>query len=73
MPRQLLLYEIGVREARRRRGIGRALVQTMSEWMDSEGISEAWVLSDNAGAEAFYGACGFTRDDEQPVQMTLRL
>lgn len=70
-PRQLLLYEIGVREASRRRGVGRALVQTMREWMDREGVSEAWVLADNPEAEAFYSACGFTRDEEQPVQMTL--
>lgn len=72
-PRQLLLYEIGVREPRRRRGVGRALVQAMRAWMDREGVSAAWVLSDNPEAEAFYAACGFTRDDEQPVQMTLRL
>jgi GNAT superfamily N-acetyltransferase len=72
-PRQLLLYEVGVREASRRQGVGRALMQAMREWMASESIPEAWVLSDNPIAEAFYEACGFTRDDEQPVQMTLRL
>jgi len=31
------------------------------------------VLADHPGAEAFYRACGFARDDEQPVQMTLEL
>jgi predicted N-acetyltransferase YhbS len=72
-PRQLLLYEIGVREARRRHGVGRALVHAMREWMIREAVAEAWVLSDNPEAEAFYAACGFTRDDEQPVQMTLTL
>ena len=72
-PRQLLLYEVGVREARRRQGVGRALVEAMRDWMATEGIREAWVLSDNPIAEAFYAACGFTRDDQQPVQMTLRL
>jgi GNAT superfamily N-acetyltransferase len=72
-PRQLLLYEIGVRKASRRRGIGRALVEAMRKWMSVEGVAEAWVLSDNQGAESFYAACGFARDDEQPVQMTLRL
>ena len=72
-PRQLLLYEIGVREAFRRRGVGRALVQAMQQWMRDEGVAEVWVLADNPGAEAFYAACGFGRDDEQAVQMTLTL
>ena len=72
-PRQLLLYEIGVREASRGRGVGRALVEAMRSWMEEEGVSEAWVLADNPGAEAFYASCGFVRDDEQPVQMTLAL
>ena len=69
--RQLLLYDIGVREADRRRGVGTALVQAMRAWMEREAVDEVWVLADNPGAEAFYAACGFSRDDEQPVQMTL--
>jgi GNAT superfamily N-acetyltransferase len=69
--RQLHLYEMGVREGSRRRGVGTALVNAMLEWMADEGVGIAWVLADNPGAEAFYAACGFTRDAEQPVQMTL--
>jgi GNAT superfamily N-acetyltransferase len=72
-PRQLLLYDIGVRLASRRRGVGTALVEAMRDWMRVEQVEEAWVPADSAGAEAFYAACGFVRDDEQPVQMTLRL
>jgi GNAT superfamily N-acetyltransferase len=72
-PRQVLLYEIGVREAYRRRGIGRALVETMREWMRAEDVAEAWVPADSGDAEAFYAACGFVRDDVQPVQMTLTI
>lgn len=72
-PRQLLLYEIGVRQATRRRGIGTTLVQAMRRWMRDEGVDEAWVLADNPEAVAFYAACGFAREDEQPIQMTLRL
>jgi N-acetylglutamate synthase-like GNAT family acetyltransferase len=41
--------------------------------MRDEGIDEVWVLADNPDAEAFYTACGFAEDDEQPIQMTLRL
>jgi GNAT superfamily N-acetyltransferase len=62
-----------VRQACRRRGVGRALMQTMREWMEQEDIVDAWVLADNSGADEFYAACGFVRDPEQPVQMTLRL
>ena len=69
--RQLQLYEMGVREGCRRRGIGTALVDAMLEWMADEGVGIAWVLADNPGSEAFYARCGFTRDAEQPVQMTL--
>jgi N-acetylglutamate synthase-like GNAT family acetyltransferase len=72
-PRQLLLYEIGVRQASRRRGVGTVLVQEMRRWMSDEEVDEAWVLADNPNAEAFYAACGFVPDDQQPVQMTLRL
>jgi ribosomal protein S18 acetylase RimI-like enzyme len=72
-PRQLLLYEIGVREASRRRGVGTALVQAMRGWMSYEGVAEAWVLADNPEAVAFYAACGFVRDEKQPIQMTLTL
>ena len=72
-PRQLLLYEVGVRRAYRRRGVGRSLVTAMLEWMREEGVPDAWVLADNPGAKAFYAACGFTPDQEQPTQMTLTL
>ena len=70
--RQLLLYEIGVRSDRRRRGIGRALLDAMDEWMLSEGVHEAWVLADHREAEAFYAACGFVRSADQPVAMERR-
>ena len=71
--RQLLLYEIGVREAHRRRGIGTALVGAMRDWMAEHDVAEAWVPADSGEAEAFYAACGFVRDEVQPVQMTLDL
>ena len=70
--RQLLLYEIGVRSDRRRRGIGRALLEAMDEWMRSEGVHEVWVLADHGEAKAFYAACGFVRSADQPVAMERR-
>ena len=72
-PHELLLYEIGVREGQRGRGIGTALVDAMARWMGYRGIRDVWVLGDNAGAVAFYEACGFTRDDEQPTLLSRRV
>ncbi|MDQ1725674.1 MAG: hypothetical protein QOG52_2702 [Frankiaceae bacterium] len=70
--RELMLYEIGVHRDHRRRGIGRALVAEMTQWMAGNGIPEVWLGADNAGAEAFYLECGFTFDDPA-TYMILRL
>jgi ribosomal protein S18 acetylase RimI-like enzyme len=70
---ELLLYEIGVRTAARRRGVGTALVDTMLEWMASNDVPEAWVLADNPGATEFYAACGFQIAADAPVYLTRRL
>ena len=67
---ELLLYEIGVRSAWRRRGVGRALLDEMERWMTSSGVSEVWVLSDNPAAVEFYRGCGFSSDEAQPTYMT---
>jgi GNAT superfamily N-acetyltransferase len=72
-PRQLLLYEIGVRERYRRQGIGTRLLEAMRKWMEDESVEEGWVLADNPEAEKFYASFGFARDEQQPVQMSLSL
>jgi GNAT superfamily N-acetyltransferase len=73
--RELLLYSIGVRSSHRRRGVGAALLDEMRRWMRDARVPEAWVLADNAGAEAFYAACGFRRggEGEQGTLMLLRV
>lgn len=58
-PLELLLYDIGVRARARRSGVGRALVDAMTAWMNDHDVDEVWVLADNPGAVAFYAACGF--------------
>lgn len=70
---ELLLYEIGVRQAWRRRGVGRALVDQMHDWMHTNGVDEVWVCADNQVAVAFYQACGLAVEGEQPVYMTQQL
>jgi ribosomal protein S18 acetylase RimI-like enzyme len=66
-PLELVLYEIGVHRDMRRRGIGRALLDECVAWMRERGIHTIWVLADNSGAEAFYLACRFIREREQPT------
>lgn len=45
----------------------------MRTWMEEQGVPEAWVLADNPGAQLFYAACGFARDEEQGVRMLLTI
>jgi ribosomal protein S18 acetylase RimI-like enzyme len=67
---ELLLYEVGVRKASRRKGVGRALLGHMESWMQQNDVREVWVCADNGGAVDFYRGCGFSTEGEQPVYMT---
>ena len=67
---ELLLYEIGVRQAARRSGVGRALLGHMEAWMKLNSVSAVWVCADNAVAVDFYRGCGFAAEEPQPVYMT---
>ena len=57
---EVLLYEIGVEEPFRRRGVGRALVEEAKRWAAGVGADELWVLTedDNIPARALYAATG---------------
>jgi GNAT superfamily N-acetyltransferase len=67
---ELLLYEIGVRQAYRRQGVGRELLDHMARWMQKSEVSEVWVCADNRVAVDFYSGCGFVSEEPQPVYMT---
>jgi len=71
---KMFLYEIDVREDRRRRGIGRALMARFGELCRECGYPVAWVLTDdeNPTATAFYAACGGTRVRPDQVMFTFR-
>lgn len=74
--REVLVYEIGVRKAYRRIGVGRALMTHMESWMRENDLEEMWVAADNPGAERFYAACGYARTGPQffqPVYMSREL
>ncbi|WP_165795265.1 GNAT family N-acetyltransferase [Deinococcus koreensis] len=66
----VMFDEIGVREAWRRRGVGRALLAALHGQMREAGIGEVWVLADNPEAQAFYEACGYEVDELQGVMLT---
>jgi ribosomal protein S18 acetylase RimI-like enzyme len=63
------LYEIGVREDYRRRGIGRRLVEHFAELCRERGARRAFVLTDeaNEAAMAFYAAAGGERRRDDDV------
>ena len=67
--RELLLYEIGVRSSHRRLGIGRALLDGMVTWMETNGVGLVWVVADNQAAAEFYQACGFAASEPGAVYM----
>jgi len=67
--RELLLYEIGVRGAWRRQGVGRALLSHMESWMQNNDVGVVWVCADNAVAVEFYRGCGFTTEEQQPLYL----
>ena len=70
--RELLLYDIGVREAWRRQGVGRRLIAAMTAWMAAEAVETAWVLAGDDEAARFYEACGFRPGAEPPTYLELR-
>lgn len=58
--RELFVYDIAVQEEWQRKGIGRALVNTLRQAAAAEGIAEGFVLADNEDTHAldFYRALG---------------
>jgi ribosomal protein S18 acetylase RimI-like enzyme len=61
--RLLIVYEIGVDRAQRRRGIGRALLDAVADLARDRGVPEGFVITNesNAPAMALYASAGGTR------------
>ena len=66
---EMFLYELGVREGARRRGVGRALVEALADRARARGCYGMWVLTDadNAAALATYRSAGAAEPSRQVV------
>ena len=64
---EMFLYELGVDEAYRRQGIGRALVAALADRAREHGCYGMWVLTDtdNTAGVRTYEAAGGTQQNEQ--------
>ena len=62
---EMFLYELGVAEAARRRGVGRALVEALATIARERGCRGMWVLTDadNEAARTTYRRAGATIDE----------
>ena len=65
---EMFLYELGVDESARRRGVGRTLVQALATLAREQGCYDMWVLADadNDAARATYARAG-GREASRPV------
>ena len=65
---EMFLYELGVDESARRRGVGRTLVQALAALAREHGCYDMWVLADadNEAAQATYTRAG-GREASRPV------
>ena len=64
---EMFLYELGVHERFRGRGIGQALVSALASLAQERGCYGMWVLTDigNAAAQAVYTRAGGTPEQNQ--------
>jgi aminoglycoside 6'-N-acetyltransferase I len=69
---QFFLYEIGVDPAFQRRGIARALIETLHDHARALGAEEDFVLTNpsNGPAMALYRATGGVQDEEEAIVFT---
>lgn len=69
------LYDIEVREAWRRRGVGRSLVQLLLETCKTAGVESIWVGSSltNGPACSLWSSTGAERDGDQYVEFNFEV
>jgi GNAT superfamily N-acetyltransferase len=64
-PKQLLIYDVGVDESHRRRGVARGLLEWLAAYARAHGVGEGWVLTepDNDASNALYASAGGVRSE----------
>ena len=69
---EMFLYELGVDEGARNRGVGRSLVAALADLARERGCYGMWVLTDEANPAALcaYTAAGGTREQAGNVQLS---
>jgi len=69
---EMFLYELGVDEGARNRGVGRSLVAALADLARERGCYGMWVLTDEANPAALraYTAAGGTREQPDNVQLS---
>jgi ribosomal protein S18 acetylase RimI-like enzyme len=69
---EMFLYELGVDEGARNRGVGRSLVAALADLARERGCYGMWVLTDevNPAALRAYTAAGGTREQAGNVQLS---
>jgi aminoglycoside 3-N-acetyltransferase I len=62
---EVLIYEVGVNEDNRRKGIAKAMLHAVKNWAKEVGADEAWVLtySSNEAGMALYKSAGGEEDE----------
>ncbi len=68
---EMFLYELGVDDSFRRRGIGRALVEQLKSVAQGSGCYGMWVVTDNenVGARSTYEGSGGVPEPNQVVEV----
>ena len=72
---EVLLYEVGVAEYYRQKGIGKTLVLAVIDWAKTVGADEVWVQTNraNMAAVALYKSCGGVEDALDTTMYTIAI
>jgi len=72
---EILLYEIGIDENFRRKGIGKALIEIVKSWGKEVGADEVWVLTNksNVAANALYKSAGGAPENPDDIMYVFKL
>jgi GNAT superfamily N-acetyltransferase len=72
---EVILYEIGVGENFRQKGIGKALIEEVEKWAKEVGADEVWVLTNksNIAANAMYKSAGGVTENPDEIMYVFKL